>query len=423
MPKFTEALYQFSKQLNQETHLEPLAMMVLEQGGKLCHASQGFLVLFNPSGLPTETIFWELPSLSDADKEAWDMWLYSGMVGLVYHTQRVVILSNITVDPRWGTLRIKDVLPEKGSALGLPLLYNQKMIGVLVFLNPQTGHFESDIIPFADEIGELCAGHIHKADLLRWTTSQDVRDQLAQFQLQRDLSAMIYHDLRVPLQTLRASSGKLGELLANHDDISILNLLQVNIRSVRQLRRLVDNLLDLERLETGKSFIQKSDVNLHDIMSDAVELVQPLAVEANQHFRFIVANDLPTLTVDADMILRVIVNLIENALKYTPQGGQISIGAKIKDGMVLVNVQDSGAGIPKELQEVIFEKFSRAHQETTTHKSIGLGLTFCRLAIDAHGGKIWVESEAGKGANFIFTLPLPAIDADSDTQSELASTA
>ena len=422
MPKAIEALYLLAKQLNQETYLAPLMQLILKQAGTLLNAPYRFMVLFNPEGLPTETTFWELPVISDTDKEAWEIWLYSGIVGLVYHTQRMVVLPNIAVDPRWGNLRIANHFPTKGSALGLPMQYDDKIIGVMVFLHPDTGQFESDISPFADEIGQLCAGHIHKASLLTWANSKDVRDQLAQSQLQRDLSTMIYHDLRVPLQILRASSGKLAEMLANYDDVSVLNLLQVNIRSVRQLRRLVDNLLDIERLDSGTSFIQKRDANLHDIMSDAVELVQPLAVEASQHFRFLVADDLPILSVDADMILRVIVNLIENALKYTPQGGLITIGAKIKEGMIWVNVQDSGGGIPKELQETIFEKFSRAHQQTTTHKSIGLGLTFCRMAIMAHNGKIWVESNMGKGANFIFTLPLPTTNTDT-TSSDLASTA
>lgn len=425
MSKFAEVLYQLAKQLNTETRLIPLVHSALEGAGKLLSAPMGFLVIFNPEGNPTDTLQQAIPALDKLDKnsEEWLIWLYSGVVGLIYHSQRTVILSNIAVDPRWGNLRKAGILPTDGSALGFPLIYQDQVVGVMVFLHPQTGHFESDISGLADEIGILCAGHIHKALLLRWANSQDIRDKLEQAQFQRDLSAMIYHDLRVPLQTLRASTSKLAELLANHQDMTILNLLQINIRSVRQLRRLIDNLLDMERIESGESFIKTDWANLHDIMSNAVELVQPLAVEANQHFQFIFADNLPPLSLDADMILRVIVNLIENALKYTPSGGLITIGARIKDNKVWVNVQDSGEGIPKELQESIFEKFNRAHQETH-HKSVGLGLTFCRLAIKAHQGEIWVESEVGKGSNFIFTLPLPFNDADNASdESQLASTA
>ena len=425
MSKFAEVLYPFAKQLNTETRLAPLAHSVLGGAGKLLHAPTGFLVMFNAEGNPTDTIQYNIASLDKLDKESeeWLLWLYSGAVGLIYHSQRTVILSNIAVDPRWGNLRRANILPSDGSALGIPLIYQDQVMGVMVFLHPQTGHFESDVIPLADEIGILCAGHLHKALLLRWANSQDIRDKLDQAQFQRDLSAMIYHDLRVPLQTLRASTSKLAELLANHNDMTILNLLQINIRSVRQLRRLIDNLLDMERIESGESFIKMDWTNLHDIMSNAVELVQPLAIEANQHFQFILADNLPPLSLDADMILRVIVNLIENALKYTPSGGLITIGARIKDNMVWVNVQDSGDGIPKELQEKIFEKFNRAHQESHP-KSVGLGLTFCKLAINAHRGRIWVESEVGKGSNFIFTLPLPFNDADNaSNESQLASTA
>ncbi|MCU0480585.1 MAG: ATP-binding protein [Anaerolineae bacterium] len=422
MPKFAEVLYQLAKQLNTETRLASLVHVALREIGKLFDAPMSFLVLFNDKGKPTDTIGYEMTNLYNRDAETWEVWLYSGVVGHIYHSQRTVILSNIAVDPRWGNLRQDNILPSGGSALGIPLLYQDRVIGALVCLHPNTGQFITDIIPLADEIGILLAGNVHKATLLRWADGQDIRDKLDQAQFQRDLSAMIYHDLRVPLQTLRASTSKLAELLANYGDVTVLNMLQINIRSVRQLRRLIDNLLDIERIESGESFIKTDWTNLNDVMSNAVDLVQPLALEASQHFQFILTDNLPPLSLDADMILRVIVNLIENALKYSPNGGLISIGARMKDGMVWVNVQDSGDGIPADMQQSIFEKFNRAHQQNN-HNSVGLGLTFCKLAIEAHNGKIWVESEVGKGANFIFTLPLPFSDTDNANQSQLASTA
>ncbi len=428
MSNMLERLYPLSKLFHTETRLAPLTDLMMREAGQLLKAENGVLVLFDADGKFTNIFTWKLSSIN-TDDENWHLWLYSSVISLTYHTQRVVIIPNISVDPRWGNHVFQTNLPQNGSALALPLIYKNDVIGVMVFLHPQIGHFENDLTPLPEELGVLCAGHLHTALLLRWAGGEDVRDKLEQAQLQRDLSAMIYHDLRIPLQTLRASTTKLAELLANHDDFNILNLLQINIRSVRQLRRLVDNLLDMERLENGDTFIKQDWANLHDIMTHAIDLVQPLALEANQHFQFILADNLPPLMVDADMILRVIVNLIENALKYTPTGGNITIGARIKDGMAWVNVQDTGNGIPKDMQQSIFDKFSRAHQHSTTHKSIGLGLTFCRLAVQAHGGDIWVESEIGKGSNFIFTLPLPFSTTSTDnikpssSSDELASTA
>jgi signal transduction histidine kinase len=429
MSKWIEKLYRFSKKLNTETRLEPLLALMMTETAELVDAQSGFAMVFNADGKPTDTFTWEMPSISTHD-EQWEFWVYSGIIGLIYHTQRVVIVPNIAVDPRWGNLANQTNLPRHGSALGIPLIHDDAVVGTMVLLHPQVGHFEQDVLPMTEEISIIGGGHLYKTLLVRWANSQDVRDRLAYAELHRDLSAMVYHDLRVPLQTLRASTTKLAELLANHDDFTILNLLQMNIRSVRQLRRLIDNLLDMERLENGDSFIKQDWANLHDIMSHAIDLVQPLALEADQHFQFILADNLPPLLVDADMILRVIVNLLENALKYTPSGGRITIGARIQDGMAWVNVQDTGNGIPKEMQQRIFDKFSRAHQHSTTHKSIGLGLTFCRLAVQAHGGDIWVESEIGKGSNFIFTLPLPFsttnidhVDTPAPSSDELASTA
>jgi signal transduction histidine kinase len=107
------------------------------------------------------------------------------------------------------------------------------------------------------------------------------------------------------------------------------------------------------------------------------------------------------------MILRVVTNLIENAVKYTPHGGFIKLGAEVQDNMVRVSVADSGPGIPQNMQNQIFDKFSRIKYNGAP-KGVGLGLAFCRLAVEAHGGRIWVESEPGHGSNFVFSLPLDA---------------
>jgi len=105
------------------------------------------------------------------------------------------------------------------------------------------------------------------------------------------------------------------------------------------------------------------------------------------------------------MIQRVIINLMENAVKYSPNGGEITLGALQRDNQVCISVKDSGPGIPKNMQNRIFDKFSRV-KYSDVPKGVGLGLAFCRLAIEAHGGKIWVESEPGQGSTFWFALPL-----------------
>jgi len=259
-------------------------------------------------------------------------------------------------------------------------------------------------------------------DVVEWV-QQDITAQKELDQLRQDLSAMIYHDLRGPLASIRGSIYKLAQVLANHENPAVLTFLQLGIRSIRQLRRMIDSLLDVQRLEEGNKILNRNPIELRVVLADAIQLVQPLAIEADQRLKFDWDDkDMPMLNIDSDMILRVVTNLLENAIKHTPEGGTITLGAHKKgDHKVCVSVKDSGQGIPKDLQSQIFDKFVRLKYKNAP-QGVGLGLAFCRLAVDAHGGEIWVESEPGNGSEFIFTLPLDLPTPD-NAMTALATTA
>lgn len=243
-------------------------------------------------------------------------------------------------------------------------------------------------------------------DVIAWV-EQDITTQLELEQLRQDLTAMVYHDLRGPLHAVYGSLTTLGRLLANNSQTAVLDLLQVGVRSTRQLSRMIESLLDIQRLEAGKAILDSKPTSLHNLLASAAQLIQPLATEANQRLAFELNDDLPFVEVDSDMILRVVTNLMENALKYSPSGGFIRLGAHLTDDGVRISVTDSGPGIPEHMQRQIFDKFSRVKYHDVP-KGIGLGLAFCRLAVEAHGGNIWVENMPGQGATFIFTLPTNA---------------
>lgn len=243
-------------------------------------------------------------------------------------------------------------------------------------------------------------------DVIAWV-EQDVSAQMELDQLRQDLTAMVYHDLRGPLHTIQGSLTTLARLLANNNQASVLDLLQVGIRGTRQLSRMVESLLDIQRLEEGKAVLDVKPSSLHNLLASAAQLVQPLAAESNQRLTFELVDDLPPVPCDQDMILRVITNLMENAVKYTPIGGSIKLSAALTAEGVRVSVADSGPGIPKHMQRQIFDKFSRVKYHDAP-KGVGLGLAFCRLAVEAHGGQIWVESEPDHGSVFSFTIPAKA---------------
>ena len=208
-----------------------------------------------------------------------------------------------------------------------------------------------------------------------------------------------------PCKALWGSIYKLAEVLANHENPVVLRLFHIATRSTRQMRRMIDGLLDVQRLEEGNAILNRNPIELRVVLTDAIQLVIPLAMEAGQKLRYNFQQDLPMIDIDSDMILRVVINLIENAIKYTPDGGTILLDARVKDNKVYISIKDSGPGIPADKQGQIFDKFNRVKYQNVP-AGVGLGLAFCRLAVKAHGGDIWVESKIDQGSEFIFTLPI-----------------
>ena len=151
--------------------------------------------------------------------------------------------------------------------------------------------------------------------------------------------------------------------------------------------------------------LNKSQVDLNTVVVEATEIVQPSAEGKGIGLQIDIPPRLPMVNLDVDMIRRVIINLMDNSIKYTPEGGQVTVSARSNPTEVVVSVRDTGPGIPSDQHTRIFAKFARLQREASP-KGIGLGLTFCKLAIEAHGGKIWVESQVGQGSTFSFRLPL-----------------
>lgn len=242
-------------------------------------------------------------------------------------------------------------------------------------------------------------------DLIQWI-EHDLSTQLSLEQLRRDLSAMVYHDMRGPLGNVHTSLQALLTMLDGHQDENVTNLLELAARSERQARRMIDSLLDVQYLEEGSKLITRQNTMLTELITSAVSQIEPIAADKDISIRYALADDLPLLYVDDDMIERVLVNLLDNAIKYSPDNGFITVSTATSGSEVYVRVKDTGPGIPPEAQALIFDKFSRVRQRNMP-QGVGLGLAFCKLAVEAHGGRIWVRSSEG-GSTFTFALPIEA---------------
>ncbi len=246
---------------------------------------------------------------------------------------------------------------------------------------------------------------IEENSYIQWLI-RDITERKKLDSMREDLLSMIYHDLRSPLSNVVSSLDVLDSMLPVEDDPSIRPLLGIALRSVERIQRLTNSLLDINRLEAGQPVGARQPTPPASMIDEAFDLVSPVAENKQQTMNRVVPSDLSMVVVDAEMIRRVITNLLENASKYTPTGSDISIGAENAAEFVKFWVQDNGPGIPASEHERIFNKFTRLEQRETLKKGLGLGLAYCKLAVQAHGGRIWLESEPGSGSCFYFTLPI-----------------
>jgi PAS domain S-box-containing protein len=238
---------------------------------------------------------------------------------------------------------------------------------------------------------------------LQWIL-RDITEQKKLDTLRDDLISMIYHDLRSPLANVVSSLSLLDTMLPA-DNKEVKSLLDISMRSTERIQRMTESLLDLSILEAGQPIGNRTLTSVSNLIHEAVEAIESTVNNKNQSIRYNVFEKIPDVLIDQDMIRRVVTNLLENASKYSPAGNNIEVGARQEDNHIQIWIQDHGPGIPTSEHERIFDKFTRLKTENGP-KGLGLGLAYCRLAVQAHGGRIWVESELGVGSRFIFTLPI-----------------
>ena len=241
-------------------------------------------------------------------------------------------------------------------------------------------------------------------DSIQWIL-RDITERKELDSLRDDLTAMIYHDLRSPLANIVSSLDVLYSMVPEDDKDTVLSILKIAENSTDRIQRLVSSLLDVSKLESGQPVADQKAVETLELIKSAVADVTPVAGGRRQTLTTDLPDHLAPIWVDEDMARRVLINLMENASKFSPPGGKIEIGAHHDTEWIHMWVRDNGPGIPPAEQDRIFDKFTRL-RGTSKPGGLGIGLAFCRLAVQGHGGRIWVESEPGHGSTFHFTFPV-----------------
>ena len=241
--------------------------------------------------------------------------------------------------------------------------------------------------------------------------------ELRRAEAMRDgLAAMMVHDLRTPLTAIL---GSLETMRMAEPNEFQLELLDICSRSSNRLLSIVNDLLDVSKMENGEMKLMRTPIQITDLINDSLDQIAPrqgdkriTRYEREIELAIELSENLPVLQADYDLLSRVIINLVGNAIKFEPRKGTVTSSAVCDSSTpgvpsVLFKVRDNGPGVSLEDQERIFDKFGQVESNLQGRRlSTGLGLTFCKLAVEAHGGKIWIESTPGEGSHFYFSIPV-----------------
>ncbi|WP_437590930.1 sensor histidine kinase [Sorangium sp. So ce1000] len=281
------------------------------------------------------------------------------------------------------------------SVMTVPLLAHGRLLGAIAFVSStQTRVYGSSELQLAENLARRAALSVENARLYRAAERAiHARD---------DVLGIVAHDLRNPLGTMLMQAALLRHLSPQADGPCRKAAERIE-RAGTRMNRLIQDLLDVTRMEAGRLCIEQKAEPVGQLVTDAVEAQKPLAASVPVELMLRVDPDLHEVWADRDRLLQVFENLIGNAIKFTRPGGSISVGAASREGGVLCWVADTGAGIHEEDLPHVFDRFWQARK--AGRRGAGLGLPIVKGIVEAHGGRIWVESALGRGSTFFFTIP------------------
>jgi signal transduction histidine kinase len=276
---------------------------------------------------------------------------------------------------------------------------------VLAVTRKTPGEFDPEVIRLLSTFANQSALAIQNARLF-----QDIKEKSRQLEVasqhKSEFLANMSHELRTPLNAIIGFSEVLTDRMFGELNEKQEEYLKDIYASGTHLLSLINDILDLSKIEAGRMELELTEFHLPTALDNALTLVRERAGRRGLALHMNVDERLGEVRADERKIRQVLLNLLSNAIKFTPEGGRIEVAAAPRDGSVEVSVSDTGVGIAPEDQEAVFEEFRQVGTAEKKAEGTGLGLTLCRKFIELHGGRIWVNSQVGVGSTFTFTIPV-----------------
>ncbi|MFH1380518.1 MAG: GAF domain-containing protein [bacterium] len=299
----------------------------------------------------------------------------------------------------------QDAEVPQGSLMVIPLKVENEIIGILRVGSKQENYFSADHQRLADLIADQSAIIIENAKLY-----QRIRDAVRELEqlnkMKNEFIAVISHELRTPITTISGFVNILLKEDAGHINAKQKRFLEITDQSVRRLMELLNDILDISRIETGRIYINFVSASIQDLLKQVVRHFEPECKMHKIALTLKISDHLPKVSIDKDRMIQVFKHLIQNAVKFTDPNGKISVHAQDRGDFLQIEVSDTGIGIEERNFEKIFEKFYQVDMSSSRRSGgTGLGLSIVKSIVELHGGKIWVESKIGAGSSFKLIIP------------------
>lgn len=393
-------LVDLSLTLNSTWDLDSLLQLIIQTAADLLECDAASILLYDEH---KPHLFFAAATGTDPQKLARiPVPIEGSLAGTIFRTNRPMILNDVAEDPRHYDRVSQQVNFKTTNLLGVPMRMRDRTIGVLEALNKHEGSFNEEDEQVLLVIASHAAVALHNAQLLQ--AMQSALDKASQAnRLKNNFLALASHELRTPLGIIIGYASFLRE--DEHQETS--EHAQQVLNAAMQMRAVLEDMSNLTLLETDGLTYKPQNLPIQRLLENACEEVQHTADVKNQTLIVAVPFQPLMVNVDIEKTTSAIVNLLNNAIRFSPEGTNITIGALEEKGEVIAWVQDSGIGIPKNELNKIFEEFYQVERPNTRRfGGLGLGLAIARGLIEDQGGKLWAESEGiGKGATFKVRLP------------------
>jgi GAF domain-containing protein len=329
-----------------------------------------------------------------------------GLMGRAAEMREPVQIPDLT-QPGAYESSVRDTLIRFGyrALLSVPLLREDQIIGSLSFNRKAPGEFSPEVVEVLKTFATQSALAIQNARLFR-EIEQKSRELEAASRHKSEFLANMSHELRTPLNAIIGFSEVLAARMFGEVNAKQAEYLQDILESGRHLLSLINDILDLSKIEAGRMELEAADFDLPSAIENALILVRERASRHGITLARTVDERLGLIRGDERKVKQVLLNLLSNALKFTPEGGRVDVRAALREGQAEVSVADTGVGIAPEDQAAVFEEFRQVGTADQKVEGTGLGLALSQKFVQLHGGRLWVESELGRGSTFTFTLPV-----------------